>query len=152
MVFVYFIILYDSRFRIVQVVRNTAFPLPSKSFDNVAVYVCVKSTLYNLILCRLCRLENAPILQLQISSNAKSTDVSSFWSQVDSQIDSSKRNLASDQLIPSSDDFFPIILFTYCDLMELSDSVIAVTCMLRRNSIFIFVPYFIQGISSPIFL
>lgn len=99
----------------------------------------------------MCRLENASILQLQISSNAKSTDVSSFWSQVDSQIDSSKRNLASDQLIPS-DDFFPIILFTYCDLMELSDSVIAVTCMLRRNSIFIFVPYFIQGISSPKFL
>ncbi|RYG70390.1 hypothetical protein EON64_00285 [archaeon] len=40
--------------------------------------------------------------------------------------------------------FFPVVLLSYCDLLEMSEAILYMQCIHRRDSIFVFAPHFIQ--------
>lgn len=121
----------------------------------------VNSFSITLLICEsIFSLGNAPNCTLLVSADSKSLGVKNFWSQVDVKIDELKSTANKEYPKTSGDDmhmlapdgYFPVVLFSYCDLMELSDSVIAGTCLLRRDSIFVFAPQCIQGKKNFLFL
>jgi hypothetical protein len=76
-----------------------------------------------------------------------------FWLQLDQRLNEARRKGYSSKHAKRTmeemtedgrDSFFPIILLSYNDLLEMSEALLYVHCMHRRDAVLIFAPHFIQ--------
>lgn len=92
------------------------------------------------------------VVVMNLSNVDFNAPVSTFWQHLDSEL--TKLSNAPSATInerftfdpaTAMHLFFPIVLLSYCDLLEMADSVLYLHSCHRRDAVLVFAPHFIQG-------
>lgn len=114
----------------------------------------------------LVRFDASNFVALNLVSADLRAPVATFWQQLDNALAAARRKALKlhrntpeeqpDDLSDASESYFPIVLLSYCDLLEMSEALLFLQGCHRRDAVLVFAPHFIQGtllaaLHAPVF-